>query len=66
MGNGSEISLHLFTYFARLSDRLFGTRLRVYGWALYFGSVPTPQTPVSGPMSASAAAPARRRNGCTT
>ncbi len=42
MGNGSEISLHLFTYFARLSDRLFGTRLRVYGWALYFGSVPAP------------------------
>lgn len=42
VGNGTEISLHLFTYFARLSDRLFGTRLRVYGWALYFGSIPTP------------------------
>jgi len=42
MGNGSEISMHLFTYFARLSDRLFGTRLRVYGWALYFGSVAAP------------------------
>jgi len=42
MGNGSELSLHLFTYFARLSDRLFGTRLRVYGWALYFGHVAAP------------------------
>jgi SAM-dependent methyltransferase len=42
VGNGSEISLHLFTYFARLSDRFFGTRLGVYGWALYFGSLPVP------------------------
>jgi SAM-dependent methyltransferase len=41
-GNGAEISLHLFTYFARLSDRLFGTRLSVYGWALYFGSLAVP------------------------
>src|SRR5579863_2923950 len=41
-GNGTEISLHLFTYFARLSDRLFGTRLSVYGWALYFGRFPVP------------------------
>jgi hypothetical protein len=40
VGNGTEISLHLFIYFARLSDRLFGTRLGVYGWALYFGSLP--------------------------
>jgi SAM-dependent methyltransferase len=42
VGNGSEISLHLFTWFARLSDRLFGTRLSVYGWALYFGTLPVP------------------------
>ena len=42
VGNGSELSLHLFTYFARLSDRLFGTRLSVYGWALYFGSFAVP------------------------
>lgn len=41
-GNGTEISLHLFTYFARLSDRLFGTRLSVYGWALYFGNLAVP------------------------
>ena len=33
---------HLFTYLARLSDRLFGTRLSVYGWALYFGSLAVP------------------------
>lgn len=41
-GNGTELSLHLFTWFARLSDRLFGTRLSVYGWALYFGTFPVP------------------------
>jgi SAM-dependent methyltransferase len=41
-GGGTEISLHLFTCFARLSDRLFGTRLSVYGWALYFGSFAVP------------------------
>jgi SAM-dependent methyltransferase len=41
-GNGTEISLHLYTLSARLSDRLFGTRLSVYGWALYFGSFPVP------------------------
>lgn len=40
VGAGAEWSLHLFTYFARLSDRLFGTRLSVYGWALYFGRIP--------------------------
>ncbi len=38
VGGGTEISLHLFSYFSRLSDRLFGTRLSIYGWALYFGS----------------------------
>jgi SAM-dependent methyltransferase len=42
VGNGTAISLHLFTWFARLSDRLFGTRIGVYGWALYFGSFPVP------------------------
>jgi SAM-dependent methyltransferase len=41
-GNGSELSLHAFTFFARFSDRLFGTRLSVYGWALYFGSFAVP------------------------
>jgi SAM-dependent methyltransferase len=42
VGGGTEISLHAFTYTARWWDRLFGTRLSVYGWALYFGSVPVP------------------------
>jgi SAM-dependent methyltransferase len=42
VGGGTQISLHLFTYFARWWDRLFGTRLGVYGWALYFGSFPVP------------------------
>jgi len=42
VGGGTEISLHLFSYFSRLSDRLLGTRLSVYGWALYFGSFAVP------------------------
>jgi SAM-dependent methyltransferase len=42
VGGGLEISLHLFTWFARLSDRLFSTRLGVYGWALFFGHVAVP------------------------
>ena len=42
VGGGTDISLHLFTYFARLSDWLLGTRLGVYGWALYFGHVADP------------------------
>lgn len=42
VGGGTEISLHAFTYFARWWDRLFGTRLGVYGWALYFGSFAVP------------------------
>lgn len=39
-GGGTERSLYLFTYVARLSDRFFSTRLSVYGWALYFGRFP--------------------------
>jgi SAM-dependent methyltransferase len=42
LGNGAEISLHIINFFSRLADRLFGTRLSVYGWALYFGSLPVP------------------------
>ena len=42
VGNGTEISLHLFTFFSRISDRLFGTRFSIYGWALYFGSFTVP------------------------
>ena len=42
IASGGEIPLFLFTYFARLSDRLFATRLSVYGWALYFGNLTVP------------------------
>jgi SAM-dependent methyltransferase len=41
LGGGAQTSLLLFTYVFRLLDRLFGTRLSVYGWALYFGNVGT-------------------------
>ncbi len=41
-GRGGPVLLHLYTYFARLSDRVFGTRFSVYGWALYFGCFPVP------------------------
>jgi hypothetical protein len=37
LGGGTQTSLLLGTYFLRLMDRFFGTRLIVYGWALYFG-----------------------------
>jgi SAM-dependent methyltransferase len=39
LGGGTQTSLLLLNYVFRLSDRLFGTRLSVYGWALYFGNI---------------------------
>lgn len=42
IGGGTQISLRLLTYFFRLMDRIFRTRLSVYGWAFYFGSIATP------------------------
>jgi len=36
--NGWEPLLIALTYALHLSDRCFGTRLSVYGWALYFGA----------------------------
>jgi SAM-dependent methyltransferase len=39
LGGGTETSLRLFTYVLRLLDRYLGTRMSVYGWALYFGIV---------------------------
>ncbi len=39
MGGGREGTLVLWSGVARLSDRWFGTRLSVYGWALYFGAL---------------------------
>ena len=38
-GGGYEWTLRLATHAFRLSDRWFHTRLSVYGWACYFGSV---------------------------
>jgi SAM-dependent methyltransferase len=45
VGGGFPITLHLFLFFARLSDRILPTRLGVYGWALYFGSFAVPIDP---------------------
>lgn len=39
VGNGSRRSIMLLSYCARLMDRMFGTRMSVYGWALYFGKL---------------------------
>ncbi|MDP8982786.1 MAG: class I SAM-dependent methyltransferase [Acidobacteriota bacterium] len=39
LGGGTEISLRFLTWCFRLLDRYLGTRLSVYGWALYFGDV---------------------------
>ena len=40
LGGGSESVLILLNYLFRVIDRLLGTRLAVYGWAMYFGHVP--------------------------
>lgn len=37
VGGGTQASLVLGTYFLRQIDRLFKTRLIVYGWAFFFG-----------------------------
>jgi hypothetical protein len=39
-GGGYEWTLQLATYAFRICDRLFHTRLSIYGWACYFGSSP--------------------------
>lgn len=39
---GREPVLIVLNAVLRIADRMFGTRLSVYGWALYFGSVPQP------------------------
>jgi SAM-dependent methyltransferase len=38
LANGWEPLLVALVYALRISDRWFGTRLSVYGWALYFGA----------------------------
>ena len=40
LGGGREWSLFLFAWLSRALDRRFGSRLSVYGWALYFGTIP--------------------------
>lgn len=42
LGGGTEIALLFLNGLFRMSDRLFGTRASVYGWALYFGTVEAP------------------------
>jgi SAM-dependent methyltransferase len=39
-GGGFEFTLQAATYGFRLLDRIFGTRLSIYGWAFYFGGLP--------------------------
>ena len=39
VGGGKEWILSSATYLFRIFDRIAGTRLSVYGWAMYFGSV---------------------------
>ena len=41
-GNGREGVLVFLTTILRLCDRLVGTRLSLYGWALYFGELKSP------------------------
>lgn len=42
LGGGSQWSLRLYTLLSRSLDRLLGTGLSFYGWALYFGHIPHP------------------------
>ncbi|HYK17225.1 MAG TPA: class I SAM-dependent methyltransferase [Bryobacteraceae bacterium] len=44
-GNGNRQSIMLLSYLARLIDRVFGTRMSHYGWALYFGKLSEPVEP---------------------
>ena len=39
LGGGSETLLVIWNAISRLVDRWIGTRLSVYGWALYFGEI---------------------------
>lgn len=45
IGNGNSRCIAILTYALRRIDRIFGTRLSVYGWALYFGNIPSPVEP---------------------
>jgi SAM-dependent methyltransferase len=41
IGNGNSRCIALLTWFLRVFDDIFSTRASVYGWALYFGQVPS-------------------------
>ncbi|HYW47098.1 MAG TPA: class I SAM-dependent methyltransferase [Bryobacteraceae bacterium] len=41
--NGNEDFLAALTWFLRLLDRTFGSRLSVYGWSFYFGNIDLPK-----------------------
>lgn len=41
IGGGTHLSLLLITFSMRVIDRILGSRLSVYGWALYFGPYPS-------------------------
>jgi len=43
--NGNSRYIAVLTWFLRVFDRVFSTRAGVYGWALYFGQVPSPIEP---------------------
>jgi SAM-dependent methyltransferase len=42
LGGGTEHSLYWLAWASRTADRFAGTRLSVYGWAMYFGSISEP------------------------
>jgi SAM-dependent methyltransferase/DNA-directed RNA polymerase subunit RPC12/RpoP len=45
LAGGSEPFLVCLSFALRLADRVFGSRLSVYGWALYFGDCTPDKTP---------------------
>jgi SAM-dependent methyltransferase len=40
--NGDQRAILWLSYAARVADQIFGSRLSVYGWAFYFGSIAEP------------------------
>jgi Methyltransferase domain len=45
IGNGDSRCIAVLTYILRVIDDIARTRASVYGWALYFGNVPSPIEP---------------------
>ncbi len=45
IGNGDSRCIAILTFVLRVLDKIFATRMSVYGWALYFGNVPSPIEP---------------------